>query len=195
MSIVCPSMSISIGCCESESGLSRMSLAKTWSAMYCLKATTASRMLSMGSIVTKILSVMSKSLLLRVFWMRLTSSRAMPSWRSCSVMVMSSATVMLPSFATSQPGMSSEMISTSSRLTCASIPSTCVLKMPSRSNAMICGCDIDVRTCASPFIILPYLGPSFLKSGLTRFTRIPSSLLTYLISLTLTSLRMRFATA
>ena len=49
--------------------------------------------------------------------MRFINSRATPSARSSSVTVMSSATVSLPSDATSQPGMSSEVISKSAGVT------------------------------------------------------------------------------
>ena len=49
--------------------------------------------------------------------MRLINSRATPSARSSSVTVMSSATVSLPSEATSHPGMSSDEISKSAGVT------------------------------------------------------------------------------
>ena len=127
--------------------------------------------------------------------MRFTSSRAMPSRRSSSVTVMSRATVRLPSLATSQPGMSSLMTSTSASSTVAIWPSTSMSSLPSFSNWAIVGWSRLVSLAARAFMILPYFGPSFLKSGFTRLTRIPASLPTSLISLTLTSFLTRSATA
>ena len=72
---------------------------------------------SFCSISTRILSVTSNPESLRIFWMRFINSRATPSARSSSVSVMSSATVSLPSDATSHPGMSSEVISKSAGVT------------------------------------------------------------------------------
>ena len=119
--------------------------------------------------------------------MRFTSSRAMPSRRNSSLTVMSSATVSEPSLATSQPGMSSEITSTSESSTTASSPLTVNANLPCFSNSIMSCCDIAVICAARSFIILPNFGPSFLKSGFTFFTSTPSSLPTNLISFTLTS--------
>ena len=53
---------------------------------------------------------------------------------------------------------------------------------------MMSACAIVVSALARFFMILPYFGPNFLKSGFTRFTSTPSSLPTSFISFTFTSL-------
>jgi len=64
---------------------------------------TASRIKSWSSIYTVILSVTSNPFSLRIFWILFTNSRAMPSYRKSSDIVISRATVSLPSLATCQP--------------------------------------------------------------------------------------------
>ena len=138
---------------------------------------------------------MSKFLALRMFWMRFTSSRAIPSLSSSSVSVMSKATVRLPSLATSQPGMSSLITSTSARSTVMGVPATSNVACPVFSKAIMSGCSICDRAAATAFMFLPSFLPSTLKSGLTRLTRMPASLATSFTSLTLTSPLMSSATA
>ena len=125
-----------------------------------------------------------------MFCMRFTSSRAIPSLRRFSVTVMSSATVTVPSVATSHPGISSLRISTSATSMVTGVPSTLIASEPSFSSAMISAWLSAAIAAATAFIILPCFGPSFLKSALMHFTSTPSSLPTNLISLTLTSERM-----
>ena len=66
--------------------------------------------------------------------------------------------------------------------------------VPFSSNLRISSCGRLCSVAATLFMALPHLGPSFLKSGLMRFTSMPSEPSTVLISLTLTSAFIRSST-
>ena len=122
-------------------------------------------------------------------------SQAIPSRRSSGVTVTSSAMVSAPSLATSHPGISSEIISTSARSMTAGAPLRSSVSEPLRSSSAMAWLSRFLTASATAFMFLPCFGPSFLKSGLTRFTSTPSSLPTTLMSLTLISLMTRSLTA
>ena len=126
--------------------------------------------------------------------MRLMSSRAIPSRRRSSESSTSRATVRLPSLLTSQPGMSSEMISTSVASTLMGCPSTSKPMLPSRSSWAISAWERVFILAATPFINLPNFLPMTRKLHFTFLTRSPSPS-TKLSSFTLTSLLMSAATA
>ena len=111
--------------------------ASTCDWMYSLKSAIASSNNPLEEMRTEIRSVISKSLDFRRFWILLISSRAIPSFRSSSVTVMSYATVSRPSLPTSQPGMSSDRISTSASSTLASSPLMLKVKFPSFSSRLM----------------------------------------------------------
>ena len=119
----------------------------------------------------------------------------MPSRRNSSVTVTSSATVSLPSLATSHPGISSLKISTSAASITASAPSRFSTYFPFFSSSAIASCDIPATAAATAFICFPNFGPNFLKSHFTFFTNTPAAPSTNLTSLTLTSFIIKFFTA
>ena len=129
-----------------------------------------------------------------MFWMRFTMSRAIPSLRSSSVIVTSRATVILPSLATCHPGNVFRYYFNIGKLNRS--PDTVDVKLH-RAVTFQCG-DIDPVTWSlwrRQRSSLPFrnFGPSFLKSGLTRFTSTPSSLPTYFMVFTFTSLSIKSA--
>ena len=133
---------------------------------------------------------------LRKFCTRFTKSRAIPSRLRSSVMVMSNATVTPPSAATAQPGISSELINTSS--TTRSNPS--FDSFPAFSMMEISSLLIPLMTADTSFIFAPYCFPSLAKFGFTFLTNKPEASSMYSIDFTFTSalmmastLRTRFA--
>ena len=130
-----------------------------------------------------------------MFWMRLINSRATPSARSSSVRVMSSATVSLPSDATSHPGMSSEVISKSAGVTTICCPSISSTLSGADSISAMRSCENWAVRAAICFMYLPYFGPSVLKLGLMRLVMMPVVCSMSSSSLTFTSFRIRLRTA
>ena len=108
---------------------------------------------------------------------------------------MSRATVRLPSLPTSQPGMSSLIISTSSTTISgfSGISGISSTRLPFCSNRAICSCVSASTAAATAFICLPNFLPMVRKLHFTFFTRMPA-LSTNFTSFTFTSWRKIFFT-
>ena len=161
---------------------------------YSLNDCNAFFICSFGVITTFILSVISNPPSLRRFCTLFINSRAKPSLRKSSVSSTSSATVRFPSLATSHPGISSLMISTSAASTTSVSPSTFISSFPLASSSAICSCVSPFIYVATPFISFPYFLPIVRKLHFTFFTNMPIPS-TKFSSFTLTSLRIRSLTA
>ena len=110
-------------------------------------------------------------------------------------MVTSKATVIAPSFATNQPSMSLDEISTSESSKLIIFPSSSIGIFPSSSIFEISSLEKFRIEFAIDFISLPNFGPKVLKFGLICFTKISEASSSNSISLMLTSCFIRFATA
>ena len=108
---------------------------------------------------------------------------------------MSSATVSLPSEVTSQPGISSDVISKSAAVTVIRSPPRSSVVSGADSTAAICSCVKAAVSAAICFMYLPYFGPRVLKLGLMRLVIRPAVSATSSIRLTLTSFMMSGRTA
>ena len=130
-----------------------------------------------------------------MFWIRFTNSRAIPSRFSSSVTVISIATVSFPSAATSQPGMSSDVMSKSAAVASIFTPSISAVHESVRSNCAMSACENPATSAEICFICFPYRGPNVLKFGLIRLviTSVVSSMNSS--CLIFTSFRIKFLTA
>ena len=86
---------------------------------------------------------------------------------------MSNATVIPLAFATNQPGISCDDISTSSDVKIMLFPEITSDNVPLASNSLICSGDNDCISLEIKFISFPKRGPSALKLGLICFTKTP----------------------
>ena len=148
-------------------------LASTWLFIRSPNALIAASVSPLGATVSLMRSVISNPLSLRMFCMRLISSRAMPSFFNSGVSSTSRATVKLPSLLTSHPGISSEMMSTSAASTVTGLPSTSNDMEPSFSSDAISSWDKPLILAATPFMSLPNFLPMTRKLHFTFLTRIP----------------------